>query len=107
MLLHSDTLFWFRANQYLLFLLNDACLAEKQQQKYQSYSLWFDPTAARTYDLRTRGKHADHYATDAVEIEWVPVKNETLKQKRWFQFSIVNFSFTVVYVATFQQHLHM
>ena len=31
MLLHSDTLFWFRANQSLLFLLNDACLAEKQQ----------------------------------------------------------------------------
>jgi hypothetical protein len=28
---HSDTLSWFRANQSLLFLLNDACLAEKQQ----------------------------------------------------------------------------
>jgi hypothetical protein len=31
MSLHSDTLFWFRANQYLLFLFNAACLAEKQQ----------------------------------------------------------------------------
>ena len=31
MLLHSDTLFWFRTNQSLLFLLNAACLAEKQQ----------------------------------------------------------------------------
>jgi len=31
MSLHSGTLFWFRANQSLLFLLNDACLAEKQQ----------------------------------------------------------------------------
>jgi hypothetical protein len=29
--LHSDTLFWLRANQYLLFLSNAACLAEKQQ----------------------------------------------------------------------------
>jgi len=29
MSLHSDTLFWFRANQSLLFLLNAACLAEK------------------------------------------------------------------------------
>jgi hypothetical protein len=29
--LHSDTLFWFRANQSLLLLLNAACLAEKQQ----------------------------------------------------------------------------
>jgi hypothetical protein len=27
--LHSDTLFWFRANQSLLFLLNAACLEEK------------------------------------------------------------------------------
>jgi len=27
----SDTLFWFWAYPYLLFLLNAACLAEKQQ----------------------------------------------------------------------------
>ena len=31
MSLHSDTLFWFWANQSLLFLLNAACLVEKQQ----------------------------------------------------------------------------
>ena len=31
MSLHSDTLFWFRANQSLLFLFNAACLADKQQ----------------------------------------------------------------------------
>jgi hypothetical protein len=31
MSLHSDTLFWFRANQSFLFLLNAAYLAEKQQ----------------------------------------------------------------------------
>jgi hypothetical protein len=31
MSLHSVTLFWFRTNQSLLFLLNAACLAEKQQ----------------------------------------------------------------------------
>jgi hypothetical protein len=29
--LHSDTLFWFRANPSLLLLLNAACLDEKQQ----------------------------------------------------------------------------
>jgi len=28
---HSDTLSWFRANQYLSFLLNIAWLAEKKQ----------------------------------------------------------------------------
>jgi hypothetical protein len=27
---HSNTLFWFRANQSLLLILNAACLAEKQ-----------------------------------------------------------------------------
>ena len=32
MTLHSDTLFWFRANQPLLFLLHAACLVEKQQK---------------------------------------------------------------------------
>jgi hypothetical protein len=31
MSLHSDTLFWFWANQSFLLLLNAACLAEKQQ----------------------------------------------------------------------------
>jgi hypothetical protein len=31
MLLHPDTLFWFRSNHFLLFLINAACLAEKQQ----------------------------------------------------------------------------
>ena len=31
MWLHSDTLFRFRANQYLLFLLNAVCLEEQQQ----------------------------------------------------------------------------
>ena len=36
---HSDILSWFRANQSLLFLLNAACLAEKQQIPC-FYSLW-------------------------------------------------------------------
>jgi hypothetical protein len=31
MSLHSDTVSWFRAKESLLFLLNAACLAEKQQ----------------------------------------------------------------------------
>ena len=31
MSLHSDTLFWFRNNKSLLFLLNAVCLADKQQ----------------------------------------------------------------------------
>jgi hypothetical protein len=31
MSLHLDTLFWFRANQSLLFFFSAACLPEKQQ----------------------------------------------------------------------------
>jgi hypothetical protein len=31
MSLHSDTLFWFLANQSLLLLIIAVCLAEKQQ----------------------------------------------------------------------------
>ena len=50
MTLHSDTLFWFRANQSLLFLLNAVCLAEKQQIP-ANLSLWFDQTGARSHDL--------------------------------------------------------
>ena len=46
---HSGTLFWFRANQFLLFLLNAACLA--RSNTYQFYSLWFNPTGDRTHDL--------------------------------------------------------
>jgi hypothetical protein len=33
MSLHSDTLFWFRVDQSLLFLLNAACLVEKMYCK--------------------------------------------------------------------------
>ena len=42
MSLHSDTLFWFRANQSLLFLLNAAFLAEKQQIPICYSSVWPD-----------------------------------------------------------------
>ena len=42
MSLHSDTLFWFRANQSLLFLLNDAFLAEKQQIPIVYSFVWQD-----------------------------------------------------------------
>ena len=42
MSLHSDTLFWVRASQYLLFLLNAACLAEKQQIPILKSLVWPD-----------------------------------------------------------------
>ena len=42
MSLHSDTLFWFRANQSLLFLLNAVCLVEKQQIPILKSFIWPD-----------------------------------------------------------------
>jgi hypothetical protein len=42
MSLHSDTLFWFRANQSLLFLLNAAFLAEKQHIPILYSFVWQD-----------------------------------------------------------------
>ena len=62
-----DTLFWFRDNQSLLFLLNDACLAEKQQMAiYILFGLTQSGLELTIY--RTRGEHADHHATNAVSI---------------------------------------
>jgi hypothetical protein len=40
--LHSDTLFWFRANQSLLFPLNAAFLADKQQIPILYSFVWQD-----------------------------------------------------------------
>ena len=46
--------------------LTAACLAEKQQIPIL-YSLWFDATGGGEPTIyRTRGEHANHYATDAV-----------------------------------------
>jgi len=42
---HSGTLFWFRAKQFLL--LGALCL--RRSNKYQIYSLWFDPTGGRNH----------------------------------------------------------
>ena len=57
------TLFSFRANQSLLFLLNAACL-EATNTNFTFFGLTrlgLKPTINLT-----RGEHANHYATDAV-----------------------------------------
>ena len=65
MSLHLDTLFWFRANQSLLFLPNAACLArEATDTNLIVFGLTLSGLEPTTY--RTRGEHANHYATDAV-----------------------------------------
>jgi hypothetical protein len=67
MSLHSDTSFWFWANQSLLFLVNTACLAEKQEIPILIV-FGLTRTGLNPTIYRTRGEHANHYATDAVYI---------------------------------------
>ena len=66
---HSDTLFWFRANQSLLLLLNAACLAEKQQIPISVFGLTQSGLEAPIY--RTWGEHANHNANDTVKVELI------------------------------------
>ena len=58
MSLHADTLFWFRANQSLLFLLIAVCLAHKQIV-FGLTRAGLEPTVYHTLGSK-------HYATDAV-----------------------------------------
>jgi hypothetical protein len=58
MSLHSDTFFWFRANQSLLFLYNAACLVEKQQIPILQSGLTRQGLEPMIY--HTQGEHANH-----------------------------------------------
>ena len=67
---HSDTLFWFWDNKSLLFLLNAACLANKQQILILVFGLTW-PRLELTIN-HTGGKQANHYTTDAIIFHlWV------------------------------------
>jgi hypothetical protein len=63
MSLHSDTLFWFRANQSLLFLLN-ATFGEAADTNFIVFGLTRPGLETTIYS--TRGEHANHNATDVV-----------------------------------------
>ena len=63
MSLHWGTLSWFQANQCMLFLLNAACLTEKQQIPI---FIIFGLSEHTIYG--TRRDHANHYITDSVPI---------------------------------------
>jgi hypothetical protein len=67
MLLHSDTLFRFQANPYLLLLLKAACLVEKLQiYNFIVFVLTWPGLEPTIYPIW--GEHANHYTTDAVLI---------------------------------------
>ena len=61
---HTYTLFWFRANQSLLFLLNAAT-----NTKFIVVGLTQPELEPRIY--RTRGEHANHYTTYPVNMHLV------------------------------------
>jgi hypothetical protein len=65
MSLHSDTLFWFRTDLFLLLLLNAACLAKKKQISILVFGLTQSGLEPTIY--RTRGECANHYVNDAVD----------------------------------------
>jgi hypothetical protein len=83
MSLHSDTLYWFRANQSLFFLLNPACLAEKQQIQILAFGLTWSGLEPTIY--RTQGEQANHYTTDVVrDMIWrYELNSQKYKSKGW------------------------
>jgi hypothetical protein len=74
---HSNTLFWFRAKQHWLFLLNIACLAEKKQLPV------IDRAKPTIY--RIRDEHANHYTTGVVTfVKQRPYMDNSFAQLRHF-----------------------
>jgi hypothetical protein len=69
MSLHSDTLSWFWASQYFLFLLNAACLAESN--KYQFDRLHFWPDWGSSPHPTVLWEHDNHYTTDVLNKIWL------------------------------------
>ena len=74
MSLHWGTLSWFQANQCMLFLLNAACLTEKQQIPI---FIIFGLSEHTIYG--TRREHANHYITDAVPIYLILNEIKTIR----------------------------
>jgi hypothetical protein len=64
MSLHSETLFWFTANQSLLLLLSAVCLAEKQQISILVFGLTWTGLEPTIY--RSPGERANNYTTNLV-----------------------------------------
>ena len=91
MSLNTDTLFWFRVNQSVLFLLNDACLAEKQQIPIFIVSGLTRPGLEPT-SYRTQSGHANHYPADAVWIRMVMKSIYLFFTRQWYRCRIIHVS---------------
>jgi hypothetical protein len=71
MSLHSDTLVWFRANQSLLFLLNAACLAEKQQIPILMSLVWHDWARPTIYRRRAHKPLCHRCGSKCIRIKTI------------------------------------
>ena len=69
MSIHSDTLFWFRANKSLLFLLK-CCMLGGDATDTSFIVFGLTRTGLDATINRTRGKHANHYPADSVPTTW-------------------------------------
>ena len=97
--LHSDTLSWFRANQFLLLLLNAACLSEKQNTNtnFKVFGLIWLELEPMIYC--TQDKHVNHYTTDAVYNFWKKLDRHFLirkEKKRFMSMFMLSFIFVIV-----------
>ena len=94
---HSDTLSWFWASQSLLFLLNVACLEKYQQipSLYGLTRLGLEPTI-----YRTRGRHANHYTTNAVSCL------RTFTFRYYYQLVSANIHISLLLPARVSEHSH-
>ena len=63
---YLDTFFWFRTNQSLLFLLDVACLAEKQATFTNFIVFGLNQSGLEPTIYHTWGKRGNHYTTDVV-----------------------------------------
>jgi len=66
--IHSDTLFWFRANQFWSFSL--IMYTYRRSNKYQFYSLWFESIRSRTHD-RQNWKWARLLLPHGCGLRWI------------------------------------
>ena len=90
MLLHSNTLSWFRANQSLLFLLNAACLINTNFIVFGLTRTELEPSI-----YHTRGKHAYHYNITNANND---VRNTTQKHKDRATWSPLNFELFLILI---------
>jgi len=82
----------------------DDVLCSLNSSKFGDFVDRIYPIEPEIKDTTDTTRSASYLWPTCQNWQWGSVKNETLRQKRWFQFSHWTFH---LYLATFQQHRHM